>query len=291
MLRFKVICVLLVVFGVVSTFVAGGLPNQEASAQDPTGTVSSPTPPSAPPGTPTGLHAFPTSSPGSVVLRWDSPAEPVVHIVYAVRLDGTDGRYWITRGNTSEVTMDGLEFGQAYWITAIAGRPVANTGRYVWSNWSNWYQATPSFPLPPPLPSSTQTVGTATSSTPTSSASPASDRYVEIKGSVTSINSNAGTFVVRITYHEYFGSVTPPSTITVDYNRLRNVGNWLQVGWYIEAEGDYSASSNTLYAREIERESSDDYEDSHDDDDRYEYDDEYEDDDDGYDDDDDRYDD
>ncbi len=271
------------------TFTAGLGQSAPTPSPTPSSTLS-PTPSltpsptlSAQPGSPNGLTAapgiVPDAPPGSVVVRWVPATTASLHLVYLVKADGTGGRYWQAADGAYATTITDLDIGQAYWFAVVAGRPGADGEPYQWSQWSNWAQATPVLPGLPPPPLRPQPTVTATavapgssSNAPTRTPSPGSQssgssRYVEIEGIVTSINAEAGTFVAEVREHEYFGANPPPAQVTVDYNRVSFIANWISNGLYVEAEGSYDAASATLYAREVEREDRDDDDDDYDDDD------------------------
>ena len=97
--------------------------------------IAPPPLPSVPLGDPTGLQAS-AAGPGQVRLTWSPGANADVQWLWSVKADGTGGQYIEASGITSIVTVAGLENGQNYWFTIIAGRNV--NGIQEWSQWSQW---------------------------------------------------------------------------------------------------------------------------------------------------------
>ena len=97
--------------------------------------IAPPPLPSVPLGDPTGLQAS-AAGPGQVRLTWSPGANADVQWLWSVKADGTGGKYFEASGITSIVTVAGLENGQNYWFTIIAGRNV--NGIQEWSQWSQW---------------------------------------------------------------------------------------------------------------------------------------------------------
>ena len=275
--RYVVILLAVLVLAVVFFAVSG----QPGLTVGPPQTTSTPVPTAEPTptpvlGNPSGVSAapgvIPASPPGSIVLRWIPASNATLHLIYLVKSDGSDGRYWPVSDGAYVETITGLEIGQTYWLTVIAGRAGAGNGSVEWSQWSDWVEATPALPGLPPPPTRPQASATPTRSvTPTGTGTPTrpstANRYVEIEGNVISVDAAAETFEVQVVRHEYFGSVAPPDRVTVNYSSVRFIANWISSGLYIEAEGTYDAASATLYAHEVEREDRDDDDDDDDDDD------------------------
>ena len=272
--RYVVILLAVLVLAVVFFAVSG----QPGLTVGPSQTTSTPVPTAEPTptpvlGNPSGVSAahgvIPDSPPGSIVLRWIPASNATLHLIYLVKSDGSDRRYWPVSDGAYVETITGLEIGQTYWLTVIAGRAGAGNGSVEWSQWSDWVEATPALPGLPPPPTRPQASATpANSATPASSVTPTgtetptrastASRYVEIEGNVISVDAAAETFEVQVVRHEYFGSVAPPDQVTVNYSGVRFIANWISSGLYIEAEGTYDATSTTLYAHEVEREDQDD---------------------------------
>ena len=216
-----------------------------------------PPPPPLPPGKPTGLFATPHTAADQILLRWTPGANATVHFLYLVKADGTGGRYWdALAGSADTVTVAALATGTQYLFAVVAGRN-DGAGAYEWSDWSDWARGTPGLPAPPPLPTNVPG-GSVSPTTEAGSGESNGHDGADIEGTVLSIDTTANTFTVQVSEYEHFGQNTPTSPITVDYGQLEHVETWVIVGSYVEVEGNYEPSTNTLRAYEIESEDDDD---------------------------------
>lgn len=238
------------------------LGQQRAAAQEPIETPPPPELPQAVLGNPTNLVATAGLVSGAVDLSWIPAANADIHLLYLVKAGGADGRYWSgtpDAGGTASV--EGLDVGVRYMFIVIAGQALETPGTYRWSEWSNWAGATPvdqsGLPTPPTQPGTDESEEIV--------------RYAEFEGRVVSIDRTARSFRLRVYEAEHLRGVSLPSVVTVERASDRSLPGWLLVGRYVEAEGRYYSSSQTLVAWEIEAEDDDwdddDWDDDDDDDD------------------------
>ncbi len=227
--------------------------------------IETPPPPQLPQavlGNPTNLAASVGRLSGAVDLSWTPAANANIHLVYLIKADGTDGRYWSgTPEANGSAVIESLDVGVRYMFIVIAGQALQTPGTYRWSEWSNWARATPvdnsNLPSPP---------------TQSRSVDPQEVvRYAEFEGRVVSIDHASRSFRLRVYEVEHLRGVSTPTTVTVERTSDRSLPSWLRVGRYVEAEGRYYSSTQTLVAWEIDAEDDDwdddDWDDDDDDDD------------------------
>ena len=241
-------------FGAIAALVVIALVSYSAYVVSSASAQTPPRPPAPP--TVLGSPANLTAAPGAaeqILLRWTPGANAEIHLAYHVRADGSEGAFSpMLAGGADSAVIEGLTPTVPYLFIVIAGRS-AGAGGYEWSDWSNWARATPGLPAPPPLPTPAPTdrATDPNDATPT----PGPKRWVEVEGTVISVDADADTFQMRISEYEYFGDSVPASPITINYRRSVSAESWLSAGKYVEAEGYYDAATNTIDAYEIDDDS------------------------------------
>ena len=232
---------------------------QRAGAQSPID--KAPVPPPAPEelGNPTDLVASAAQQSGAVELRWTPAVNADFHLVYLIKSRSSTGSYWNGTADVDGTALiSNLEIGAAYWFIVIAGQAIDSAENYRYSDWSNWARATPAAATTRPTAPTPPTDSTQTDSTQTTTDQTETSRYAEFEGRVLSIDRADQSFQLRVYESEHLGGLDRPSVITVERTAGRAIPSWIRVGRFVEAEGRYYSSSETLIASELELEDDDD---------------------------------
>ena len=238
-----------------------GGPSRSIDAQSPIDKAPVPPSPEEVLGDPTDLVASPAAQAGAVDLQWTPGANADFHLVYIFKSRAPRGAYWNGTANPDgSALIEDLDGGDAYWFIVIAGQAVDSNESYRYSEWSNWSRATPRTvdvrPVAPTPPDTDDDGPTSRSSESTTTAE--TSRRAEFEGRVLSVNRVDQTFTMRVYEAEHLGGLPRPSIITVERSNGRAIPSWVRVGRFVEAEGDYLSSTETLVATEIDLEDDDD---------------------------------